>query len=159
MIDLDGPEFNELPDVAKSGIRVLAKECHPVGSRVTCDPAPMDTDADYLVYMDKACVRPFVAILMAHDYDFNGSRIEDATNALPDNWRFKSFKRGVCNIILTASEDFCDRFLAASHVCKRLNLLNKEDRIAVFQAVLYANKWANEREPDHPMLTFEGAEL
>lgn len=39
--------------------------------------------------------------------------------------------------------DIYDRFIAATAVAKRLNLLDKADRIALFQAVLYANGGEN----------------
>jgi hypothetical protein len=44
------------------------------------------------------------------------------------------------NLIATSDGDFFRRFLAATQVCIRLNLMNKEDRIALFQAVLYGNR-------------------
>ena len=46
------------------------------------------------------------------------------------------------NLIVTRNDTFFNRFMAASSVAKRLNLLDKADRVAVFQAVLYGNTTA-----------------
>ena len=51
---------------------------------------------------------------------------------------FESWTIGDINLILTADEDFYNRFVAATTVCARLNVLNKEDRKAIFRAVLYS---------------------
>lgn len=48
--------------------------------------------------------------------------------------------KGDVNLIVTQDNKFYDRFMAATSVAKRLNLLDKADRIALFQAVLYGNR-------------------
>jgi hypothetical protein len=50
-------------------------------------------------------------------------------------WSFTSLWFGDVNYIVTDSQFFFERFLTATHVCKALNLLNKADRIMVFEAV------------------------
>ncbi len=50
---------------------------------------------------------------------------------------FTSLRKGDINLIVTEREQFYKHFKVASALCKRLNLLAKGDRIAVFQAVLY----------------------
>jgi hypothetical protein len=114
-------------------------QTEPVGSRVTCDPAPTDTDRDWLVLVDS-----------------NEGLFELATNLQKDGWSmpepyipleggtgdetvFMSCRKAEDNLILTDSPGFFKKFMAASSVAKRLNLLDKADRIALFQAVLYAN--------------------
>ena len=54
-----------------------------------------------------------------------------------DNGGFRSFRKGDMNIITTESMEFFDRFMTATALAKRFNLLEKADRIALFQAVLY----------------------
>lgn len=109
----------------------------PVGSRVTCNPAPTNTDADYLVYTgDPYVLRDKV---LEAGYEIGGSLLLDANSPLEGNDRFSSYTKGEINLIVTSDEAFYKRFLAASSVAKRLNLLKKEDRIALFQAVLYGN--------------------
>jgi hypothetical protein len=111
----------------------------PVGSRITCSPAPIDTDADWL------CIRHWHVDFALMDcslseagWRLGGSDISD-DNALTPDAKFWSYKKGDVNLIIAETELFFTRFLAATSVAKRLNLLNKADRIALFQAVLYGN--------------------
>lgn len=106
---------------------------------MTCNPAPTNTDADYLV-MVKPGVDAGLSMdnaLRASGYRLGGSKPTD-TEAVPEGARFWSYTRGEVNFIVTQSDVFHARFLAATSVAKRLNLLDKADRIALFQAVLYA---------------------
>jgi hypothetical protein len=109
----------------------------PVGSRVTCNPAPMDTDQDFLVLVHPEGFAEFEADLYSHGYAFGGSRIHAGGCLVGDDASFQSFTLGETNMIVTASEVFFNRFMAATSVAKRFNLLDKSDRIALFQAVLY----------------------
>ena len=112
-----------------------------VGSRVTCNPPPTSTDRDWLVLIDAAKFDFFAAELLADGWEVGGSMIPNDENYLPEVVRFNSFTKTIDgtpeNLIVTASPEFHKRFLAASAVAKRLNLLDKGDRIALFQAVLY----------------------
>ena len=105
----------------------------PVGSRVTCNPPPTDTDEDYLALVsseEEAFERlEALGFITTTDLGYEGIQSD-----------FSSFKLGKLNIIVTESAEFNRRFLAASYVAKSLNLLKKVDRIMVFQAVLYGNK-------------------
>lgn len=119
-------------------IGTLHKRITAVGSRVTCNPPPTDTDQDWLVLVDEKDFDQFAKTLVSHGWQVGGSLIPNDANYLPPSQRFNSFTLGVDNVIATASQEFHDRFLSASATAKRLNLLNKEDRIALFQSVLYA---------------------
>ena len=120
--------------------RDLVIDLRAVGSRVTCNPAPQDTDADFLVLLNKNSSF-FFQKLEEEGYVQAGSIIQDALNRLPHEERFYSFSNKPINIIATQSTKFFYRFMAATHVAKQLNLLNKEDRIMLFQAVLYGNQY------------------
>lgn len=124
----------------------------PVGSRVTCDPAPTDTDRDWLVLVQKDQENALWQFLSENQWEIGGSLPDDENNTPVDD-RFYSFTKGVENVIVTSSELFHRRFIAATSVAKVLNLLEKKHRIALFQAVLYANK-ANPWEID-PWKAFE----
>ena len=119
----------------------LYKRIEPVGSRVTCNPPPTDTDEDYLVLLksddgwDEFC-----DMMDKEKWEFDGSDIDDAADTREEWDRFQSFSKNGINLIVTSSELFFRRFMAASSVAKRLNLMNKCDRIALFQAVLYGNE-------------------
>lgn len=120
----------------------------PCGSRVTCNPAPLDTDEDFLVE------------ILRNERDV--SQVVNALGALRFHWEggehyqmaadtFMSFRRGNINLIVTANKLFADRHRTATWLCKRLNLLNKQDRIALFQAVLYGERWTGKGDaPSKP---------
>lgn len=126
-----------LSNLAKLGCAV-----EPCGSRVTCDPAPVDTDEDFLVVVpsDQLKVAAVVDKLGDSGFRWEGSEHYQIVAA----GDFMSWRKGVANLIVTANEAFAARHRAATHVCKRLNLLKKQDRVALFQAVLYGNKWDEE---------------
>lgn len=119
-------------------IKALCLDLRPVGSRVTCDPPPTDTDADYLVLVDCLEYKAFEATLFTNGFVLDGSMILATGCETGDPDTFQSFSRDKDNLIVTSNADFWEAFLAATSVAKRLNLLNKEDRIALFQAVLYS---------------------
>lgn len=122
------------PDIPNTIVTV-----EPVGSRVTCNPAPTDTDADFLCLVTPAAMPRVVVDLDEAGFALGGSIILDDMNYTPPEDRFGSWKKGEVNVILTSSPIFFRRFLAATAVAKRLNLLDKADRVALFQAVLYGN--------------------
>ncbi len=119
----------------------ICKQINAVGSRVTCDPAPVGTDQDWLILVEDQAFDQFATSLIVDGWEVGGSRIPNDVNYLPAGQRFNSFTKGEDNIIATASDEFHRRFLAASAIAKRLNLLSKTDRIALFQAVLLSSAW------------------
>jgi len=111
----------------------LCRFTAPVGSRVTCSPAPEDTDEDWLcLALD---LTSFVEAAKLEGYSFGGSGHSE------EPMSFVSLKREAdrMNLIATACPTFCDAFVLATGLSKRFNLVNKADRIALFQAVLYGN--------------------
>src|SRR4051794_13369115 len=111
----------------------------PVGSRVTCDPAPADTDRDWLVLVPLDRAQAFDCAITQAGWAQGGSDIPDESLETEPDDRFRSYTLGIENLIVTSSEVFHRRFLAATSVAKLLNLQGKAERIALFQAVLYAN--------------------
>lgn len=110
-------------------------DIEPCGSRVTCDPPPLDTDRDYLVVVpDDVNAFHLMTILKSHAFKWEGGEHYQAAAG-----GFMSWRRDDVNLIVTADQEFAARHRAATAVCKRLNLQNKSDRVAVFQAVLYGN--------------------
>jgi hypothetical protein len=104
-----------------------------VGSRVTCDPAPVDTDEDILILCDS--LTRLYAACASNGYTFDGDGkyiVEDGIDP-----RFISIRRGNTNLICTEDPEFFDKFVLATSVCKKLNVLKKLDRVTVFQAILY----------------------
>lgn len=111
----------------------------PVGSRRTCLPPPTDTDDDHLLLIDNH--DGFEILILSMGFNIDGSDVFDHENRTPFDERFVSYKHkdNAVNLIVTTSPIFEKRFIAATAVATRLNLLNKSDRIALFQAVLYGN--------------------
>jgi hypothetical protein len=131
-------------------IRDVASTIHPVGSRVTCSPAPSGTDEDLVILLRQGSSFPHRR-LEDDAWTQDGSRISDQINRVPPEDRFNSFKLDNVNLIITSSPSFFGRFMAATSVAKRLNLMEKADRIALFQAVLYGNPCVQ----DAPMLDID----
>lgn len=125
----------------------------PVGSRVTCNPPPTDTDEDYLVFVkDKKAA---VDGLKALGFEYSGDPVktqEYVEMGKTSQWSFTSMWFGDVNYIITDSQFFFERFLTATHICKTLNLLRKEDRVMVFEAVRggsFSKSVLPEWEPDY----------
>jgi hypothetical protein len=117
-------------------IRAIARRFEPVGSRVTCNPAPTDTDEDFLVLIDVERFSEFYQLLMVEGYELGGSVPLNEKHLDKDDC-FSSFTLGDTNLIVTASEVFFDRFMLATAEAKEKNLLEKSERIALFQSILY----------------------
>ena len=101
-----------------------------VGSRVTCVPAPTDTDEDVLILTDD--LSKFVTGCVKAGFKKTGSYAGTA---------FVSLRQGEVNLIITDEGEFYDKFMLATHVCKSLNVLDKQHRITVFQAILYGKAY------------------
>lgn len=112
----------------------VAHEANPVGSRITCSPPPINTDIDHLAWVKDSLEAEQLlsskGFITTTDHDYQGITSD-----------FVSYKNGNVNVLTTSSEVFYRKFMAATHVAKRLNLMEKSDRICLFQAVLYGNKW------------------
>lgn len=121
-----------------------------VGSRVTCNPAPTDTDQDVLVLTDVGLWATHLApLLLTEGFEKGGSDCGDVTGYMAQTpLSFQSFTLGELNLIVTFDPEFYRRFMAATGVAKVLNLLDKHDRVMLFQAVLYGN----DPLPDTPEL-------
>lgn len=121
-----------------NAIRILSPsilEVEPVGSRVTCDPPPLDTDEDYLVLIKWDSWGPFRDEMKALGWGCGEGG--EGEEYIEDEIEFRSLRKGELNLIVTESGDFFDRFMKATRIARRLNLLEKGDRISLFQAILY----------------------
>ncbi len=120
-------------------VRNTMSEIQPVGSRITCDPPPQNTDEDFLVSIAPWKIRETIAGLYDDNWRLDGSEANDDTRRIKD--KFLSFKKDDINLILTPDKTFFDRFMAATSIAKKFNLMDKADRVALFQAVLYGNAY------------------
>lgn len=123
-------------------LEMLECTIEPCGSRVTCNPPPVDTDEDYLVQIrdDRETVGRVVNELSRAGFKWEGNEhYQDAAGDFM-SWRSEAN----INLIVTANPEFARRHRTATALCKRMNLMAKNDRISLFQAVLYGNEWNGE---------------
>lgn len=139
----------------RESLGILLQDITAVGSRVTCSPPPVDTDEDWLVLVRSD---PAEAMREA-GYSQDGSPDFYTGN---DRGGFRSWRKGDVNIVTTEEFQFYDLFVTATMLAKRFNLMNKGDRIALFQAVLYGVRWHNledrtyESVREYPLSDVEG---
>lgn len=109
------------------------KKVMRVGSTVSCNPAPENTDIDYLVLVKgRASSLDF---LSGYNLDNDNSHYE------PSEGDFNSWRKDNINLIITDSVFFFEKFKLATELAKHFNLLEKKDRIKLFQAVLYSRSY------------------
>jgi hypothetical protein len=118
---------------AKDKPKFILKRFELVGSRITCDPAPTDTDYDILVLVEN--LDQSIKVL-GDEWEIQGYMIDPS---LRHENRFLSTKKDGINLIITQSEVFYERFMLATGVAKLFNLLDKKDRVRLFQFILYGN--------------------
>lgn len=105
----------------------LYKVSFPTGSNYICNPPVTDTDIDqmFLVYD---------LYRTAEELDQLGwkeCRSKDNKSYPTDV--MLAFRLGVNNALLTDNEEYFNNFYKATEEAKRRNLLNKADRIALFE--------------------------
>lgn len=144
------------------------------GSRVICDPPPKDTDDDYLMLTWEGALDALVEKLNKDKYELGGSmnmggenyerrglEIQDWSKGFEGidyNKVFRSYKKsfpkndeeqsdgGDVNIIVTLDPHYFKLFTRATGLAKKLNLLKKEDRVALFETIVRDVDWPVEDE-------------
>lgn len=101
----------------------------PVGSRTIDGAARDDSDYDFLV-LSKDRI-PDVFDELGYDLLSGGTHYD------PSEGRFNSWRLGFVNFIATDEIEFVKRFLVANEAAKRMSLKSRNDRVTLFQAVLY----------------------
>jgi hypothetical protein len=129
----------------------------PTGSSIICDPPITNTDVDYLCLLSPKVLTPLEKELFAQNWFIGGSlentQLKLSQNIFPEfteelfpplkeypdfftgDGIFRSWKKGEINLILTCSPEYFSNFTKATRLAKKLNLLKKEDRISLFEAV------------------------
>jgi len=108
---------------------------HPTGSRYICDPPVMDTDIDYVCY----CNGTVYQVKLFLDGWTLTNQDDEGKYEGTERW-FDTYRKDEYNLIITQNFDFFCRFTHATYVAKQRNLTNKQDRIALFQEILYGRK-------------------
>lgn len=108
------------------------------GSRTICDPPPEDTDLDILALAwSEPTWWEVREKLGKEDWGIGGSNWDDTWSSdlakKPYYAQWCSWRLDELNICLTFSEDFYNINSRANAEAKRLNVLQKKDRIALFE--------------------------
>lgn len=119
----------------RTSLEAVSRSIHAVGSRATCNPAPTGTDEDWLVYAPGKMMEKAIGFLSSDGWKLDNPN----EHYRPEQGAFNSWRKGEINLIVTGDHGFRRRFLAASEVAKQLNLMEKAQRVLLFQAVLYGN--------------------
>lgn len=136
MIPPPAPQTMGAPDVPFMNYVV---QYRLVGSRVTCNPPPLDTDQDVLCMVHQDNRQVIARAMVAEGFVAEGSWPSDIEAVPSNNSVFESMRKGSMNYIITSDDDFYKRFNAATELAKKLNIMTKAGRIELFQAVLYGN--------------------
>ena len=106
----------------------------PTGSRYICNPAPTDTDNDTVVLVED--LEKAKTALVSFGWTVSGEGYGSVKN--DDGW-FSAKKEidGVLeNLIVMHEQDKFAKWINATELSKKLNLVNKQDRITVFSFVV-----------------------
>lgn len=102
-----------------------------VGSQTIEGASTPDSDHDFLVFTWSPI--PHVYSSIGCDLEWGSEHYE------PSNGKFNSWRSNDVNFIATYDTHFCRNFLIANSVAQKLGLKSRDDRVALFQAVLYRN--------------------
>lgn len=105
------------------------------GSRFICDPPVMDTDIDY-VCLSRGTVHQIY--LPCDGWTLTNPDDEGKYEGMERH--FDTYRKGEYNLIVTQSIRFYCDFVTATYVAKERNLTDKQDRIALFQKILYGGR-------------------
>lgn len=103
-------------------------KCAPTGSRVICDPAPTDTDEDWLVFVPDSLRDAACEWLEAH-----GATHSDEQEVYPDG---VCFRLGDLNPVLIWDHNVFYAWVAATYWAAKLNLRDKAERTRLFRALV-----------------------
>lgn len=147
-------------------LRVYCLDKFRTGSRVIYDTPPTDTDDDWIFLIDTSDLDEIEQSLIQNLFKRGGSEsmselkkeisLEDTTGDRSSV--FHSWKRQIINmtgshsdgdlvvdldtlnIILTCNKEYFENFKLATSLAKYLNLKEKQDRVTLFEAVVF-NMW------------------
>ncbi len=115
-------------------IKQYCKSITPVGSSVTCDPPVLDTDRDFLVLARDNSLELLYAALKQSGWETTSlDEYASVTGEKP----FRSYRKGKANYIVTDCKEYHKKFMYATYLAKRFNLLHKADRVDLFNCILY----------------------
>lgn len=149
MLNAEAEQLQNLFTILLIDDRCRVEAC---GSRITCNPIPRGADHDYLVEVLRPAnelgyqvaeaihverVSKTHETISAHGFELEGG--EGYHQPAPNEFGFKSYRRGDINLLVTSSHDFATKHRNATAICTYFNVAAKKTRIAVFGALLYGH--------------------
>lgn len=116
-------KYIEIPDKLWSNI-------YQTGSSYICSPPVLDTDIDYVIFT----INPDELFYYLED---KGFETDYKDYQLESDGTFRSYKKENLNLIITDTYEFYLSFVKATDLAKKLNLRDKQQRIDLFQYILY----------------------
>lgn len=111
----------------------------PTGSRYICSPAPTDTDKDTVIYVERRV--DAIVKLYEQGWNFNGEDYGVPDKKEEEWFSVKKTINGILeNYIVTQNKERFYRWVTATELAKKLNLLKKEDRISLFNVIVDGEK-------------------
>jgi hypothetical protein len=148
---LKASQGGDVPDFVWSYAAVT-----PCGSQTTNNPPPglgissthphHLSDWDYLVQVRPACseyekriaMEHLVELLARDGWTWEGAdHYREAALELTVKWGFMSWRKDRVNLIVVGHDEFALKHRLATRLCTKLNLPDRDDRVAVFQAIVY----------------------
>ena len=109
----------------------LYKVSFPTGSNYICNPPVTNTDVDEMFLIDDLQEVNF----QLTDLGWTKCGLEEETyQDKPSHWA--AYRKENMNALLTTNLKYFMNFFKATEEAKHLNLLNREDRVALFQKIL-----------------------
>jgi hypothetical protein len=129
-------------------------EAARTGSRYICNPPVLDTDDDYIVLVDNL-EQSLEKFLYKEGWKRSGSE----GYSTDGEWESikKTIDGTVVNLIMTDNENYFNRFVHATETAKKLNLLEKADRIVLFKAIV--SDMPNHEEVELSEVLYEAQEV
>lgn len=113
------------------------------GSQVICNPPPENSDHDYFVKRLYGAGFPNVILrLLGFTHDLERS---DGSHYAYDEKKFSSWRNGNINIIVADPDTFISTW-RATQLAKERNLLDKKERIALFERVREVDGFIRDEE-------------
>lgn len=120
---------------------IFVKESEFVGSRTIPGAWTDKSDLDVICLVDQSEAAQVIWDLEENGFKRpNGDMEKEYQTVKSDFLSLKYVGKSLTiNILLTSWDDFYTTFIAANKVCVALRLKNRDDRVAVFQTLLYSN--------------------
>lgn len=123
-----------------SSLLPLIRRADRTGSSYTCNPPVTTTDVDFLILLeDGVDLMDFVSNMDDAGWEGCSSRSQEgkALYACDPNYSETWFamRRGSLNAIISVDFEWYARAIAATELCRALNVRDKERRIDVFRVI------------------------